>query len=987
MTKFRNSLFILVGLVLFCGSLAAQVPTGSRIIGIITDEEGLPLPGVTVETSSPKLVGVVSTISDENGAYRLLALPAGGYTITFSLTGFKTVVRKGVILDVEQTLKLDITLPLGTLEEQITVIGESPLVDVKSTVKGMVLNKTMFQILPRGRDFSTLVTAIPGVQNEPGLGGISVDGASGAENMFYVDGMDTTHVAGGEQAQDANFDFVEEVQIKASGYQAEFGGSLGGVINVITRSGGNEFHGGINFYYSGSALNGKERDNLRRNPITLDAEYVNYQDMYGKDKVTRFEPGFELGGYLLRDRIWFYGNIMPIFRDTTRSVEFLSGEKGDYDQDERWWNASAKLSVQPFKNLRMSFGFVNNWRNERKSLPPRDGTGNYAYDWGKTGFDYPNFTVTGNADLTVGNNLLISARGGWFRSDVTNPQVVPEERQIRFYYRAGSLDAYGFPEDKRKPYGWRNTRDLYALTKRMYQRLAAYGDVNYFFSLGGEHSVKAGGSFVRVSNDLAEGSLFPLIMIYVGYTYETYTGEEYIGKYGYYRSYYPLGFPAYAKNHSDRIALYLQDSWTIKERLTLNFGVRAETEYIPVFSDDPKYANTRPIDFKFGDKLAPRLGFVYDVFGDSSLKVFGSFGMFYDVMKMSLAEGLYGGDKYIVSYYTLDTMDWEQIGTGSAPNFNLPGTKVDRLDWRIPSIENTDPNLKPMTQSETSFGLEKQLTENLALSARFVYKHLIYGIEDIGFMTAEGETYLIGNPGFGTSSVADPKYPRCPKAKRDYHALNLSVTKRFSDNWFGGISYTWSRLWGNYCGLNSADEWGRNDPNTNRYWDYWFLMLDQNLNDAVGLLPTDRPHFLKVFGSYVFPFGLTVGTVVNAFSGIPFTTEVNVNNQQGYYPNGRFDTGKRTPFMFYSNLYAEYNLRIGDRYKIQFNVNVDNVWNADTARRLWPEYNVDQPYLTDDEILAGADYKQYCKQLDPRYGMDYDFLDATSVRLGLRLIF
>lgn len=460
-----------------------------------------------------------------------------------------------------------------------------------------------------------------------------------------------------------------------------------------------------------------------------------------------------------------------------------------------------------------------------------------------------------------------------------------------------------------------------------------------------------------------------------------------MGKYGYYRSYYPLGFPAYAKNHSDRIALYLQDSWTIKERLTLNFGVRAETEYIPVFSDDPKYANARPIDFKFGDKLAPRLGFVYDVFGDSSLKVFGSFGMFYDVMKMSLAEGLYGGDKYIVSYYTLDTMDWDQIGTGSAPNFNLPGTKVDRLDWRIPSIENTDPDLRPMTQSETSFGLEKQLTENLAFSARFVYKHLIYGIEDIGFMTAEGETYLIGNPGFGTSSIADPKYPRCPKAKRDYYALNLSVNKRFSDNWFGGIAYTWSRLWGNYCGLNSADEWGRNDPNTNRYWDYWFLMLDQNLKDAVGLLPTDRTHFLKVFGSYVFPFGLTVGTVVNAFSGIPFTTEVNVNNQQGYYPNGRFDTGKRTPFMFYSNMYAEYNLRIGDRYKIQFNVNVDNVWNANTARRLWPEYNRDHPYLTDDEILAGADYKQYCTLLDPRYGMDYDFLDATSVRLGLRLIF
>ncbi|UCC40055.1 MAG: TonB-dependent receptor [Candidatus Aminicenantes bacterium] len=978
---------ILVGLVLISGFLAAQVPTGGRIIGTITDEEGQPLPGVTVETSSPKLVGKVTTISDMNGSYRLLALPSGAYEITFSLEGFNTVVRKGVILEVEQTLKLDITMPLGTLAEEITVIGESPLVDVRSTVKGMVLTKQMFQILPRGRDFSTLVATIPGVQNEPGLGGISVDGASGAENMFYIDGMDTTHVSGGEQAQDANFDFVEEVQIKASGYQAEYGGSLGGVINVITRSGGNTFHGGVNFYYSGSALNGKERDSLRLNPVSRAVEYVNYQDMYGKDKITRYEPGVELGGYVIKDRLWFYANFMPIFRKTTRSTEFLSGETGDYENTRKWMNASAKITAQPLKNLRMSLGFLNNWYQSLGTLPPRDGTGNYAYDWAAPGTDYPNKTFTGSADLTVGNNFLVSARGGWFKTDLTNQRVIPTERQLRFYYRAGYLDLYNWPEALRKPYGWRNTSDLYATTKRTYERKAIYTDANYFLSLGGEHSIKFGASFVRVANDLAEGSLFPLIMLRIGYPYETYTGEEYMGTYGHYRSYWPLGFPAFENNHSDRFALYLQDSWTIADKLTLNVGVRAETEFIPTFSDDPKFSDVHPIDFKFGDKLAPRLGFIYDVFGDSTLKVFGSFGLFYDVMKMSLAEGLYGGDKYVVTYYTLDTMEWEKIGTPEGDGFYLPGTQVDRLDWRIPAIESTDPELKPMTQSETSFGLEKQLSENVSFSARFVYKHLIKGIEDIGQMTAEGEVYIIGNPGFGTSSVIDPTYPPTPKAQRNYHALNISVDKRFSNNWFGGIAYTWSRLWGNYCGLNSADEWGRNDPNTNRYWDYWFLMRDQNLEDSVGLLPTDRTHFLKVYGSYVFPFGLTVGTVINAYSGIPFTTEITLNNQQGYYPNGRMDTGERTPFMFYSNLYAEYNLRIADTYKIQFNINIDNVWNADTARRMYPNYNLDSPYLTDAQILAKSDYHDYVLELDPRYAKDYDFLPSISVRLGLRFQF
>lgn len=996
MSKARTFLYTLLGLALISGLLTAQEDVG-RIVGTVADDEGMALPGVSVVATSPKLIGSATSITNENGVYRLLAVPSGTYTITFILSGFNTIVRKGITVDIEQTITFSITMTPATVEEEITVVGESPLIDVKSTAKGMVLTKQMFEILPRGRDFVSLVATIPGVQSEPGLGGISVDGASGAENMFFIDGMDTTHVSGGEQAQQANFDFVEEVQIKASGYQAEFGGSLGGVINVITRSGGNEFHGGLTLYYSGSALNGKERNILRRDPITLDPEYVNYQDMYGKDKVERWEPGFDLGGYVIKDKLWFYANFMPRFRKITRHTVFLSGETGDYTQDRKWMNATAKITVQPLKNLRVSFGFVNNWQNWLGSLPPQDGSGNYAYAWGKPGENWPNFSTSVNADLTLGNNLLISARGGWFRTDNTNQKVLPTERRLQFYYDVESPEWINFPGTK-MPYGWRNTNDLYATTKEMYERMAGRVDLNYFFDLGGEHSIKTGIAFTRVHNDLAMGSLFPLIYLYIGYDYEMYTGEVYMGDYGYYRSYYPLGFPAFANNHSDRWSVYLQDSWTIMDKLTLNAGIRLETEFIPTFSDDPQFSDVHPIDFKWGDKIAPRFGFVYDVFGDSSMKVFGSFGIFRDVMKMSLAEGLYGGDKYFVSYYTLDTADWEQIGTGAAPDFNLPGTMVDTKDWRIPAIESTDPDMKPMTQSETSLGLEKQLTEHVSFSARYVYKHLIYAIEDIGFMTAAGETYLISNPGFGQSSVDDPAYPACPKAKRNYHAVNLSLLKRFSDNWFGGVTYTWSRLWGNYCGLNSADEWGspvaaggsglgRNDPNTNRYWDYWFLMLDQDMNDAAGLLPTDRTHYAKIYGSYVFPFGLTVGTVINAYTGIPITTEVNLNNQQGYYPLGRNDTGKRTPFVVYGNLYAEYNLRVADRYTIQFNVNVDNFFNTKTARRVFPEYNRDHPYLTDEELLAGADYKEYSEILDGRYMMDWDFFPPISVRLGLRLMF
>ena len=211
-------------------------------------------------------------------------------------------------------MKLDAAMPLGAIEEEVTVVGQTPLIDVKTTVKGVTLTRETFQVLPHGRDFDTLLGAVPGVYNEKLLVGISVDGASGLENMFYVDGTDIGNILTGARGQNMAFEFVDEVQIKASGYQAEFGGSLGGVINVISRQGGNSFHGDVLGFYSGSSLTGKERDTLRLDLYDVtNAEYVNYQDLLGKDKIDRFEAGFSLGGYFIKDRLWFFGSLLPVY--------------------------------------------------------------------------------------------------------------------------------------------------------------------------------------------------------------------------------------------------------------------------------------------------------------------------------------------------------------------------------------------------------------------------------------------------------------------------------------------------------------------------------------------------------------------------------------------------------------------------------------------------------------------------------------------------
>jgi len=988
--------FTLIFFVLSTGLVNAQSPSNGKITGEVKDSEGIPLPGVMVEAENRQNAFKVYGTTDDLGRYRLLGLMPGSYAVKFSIEGFNTAIKEDIELRLEETLKLDITLTLGRLEEEVIVVGENPIIDMKSTAKGMNLTQEVFNVLPKGRDFSSLFTTIPGVTGETELlGGISVDGASGAENVYYIDGMDTSDIRGGAQVQEAAFEFVDEIQIKASGYQAEYGGSMGGVINVITRSGGNKLQGEMIGYYNSSAISGKQRDELRLNPQDPTvAEYVNYQDLNGKDLTNRWEAGFSLGGPIIEDRLWFFGSLLPVFQTVNRPILWTDGASGEYKGSNRYYNFHFKLRAQPQKNLRFTASFINNLGQERGLLPEQDASGNPSYPYGDYGFDFPNWSTSLSADYVIGNNLIISARGGYFFQNQTNQRLSPDGPFYRFYKYQPDPYFYqlGWAEENMKPNRWENynIEDVWGVNKAKYTRMSGNIDLNYFLNFGGEHSIKAGFQFVRLHDDKETPNLFPVIYFRLGRTYEYLDGSaEKTGKYGYYEVRDPFSFPYKADAYSNRMAFYVQDSWTIADRITLNFGLRAEQEKIPPFTDNPVHAGKIPLNFGFGDKLAPRVGFIYDALGDSSLKIFGSFGIFYDVMKLALPEGSYGGDLWWSTYYSLDTDQWQDIGKDGY----FPGELYETLNWREDAIDATDPEIKPMAQREISFGLEQQLGLYMSLSLRFVNKHLIRAIEDIGFMTETGESYVIGNPGFGRSSMPDPIYPECPKAKREYYAVNLNFEKRLSNNWLAGFSYTWSRLTGNYAGLNSSDEPAastssnaRNDPNVNRYWDAWFTMRDASMNPIDGLLPTDRPHYLKAYGSYMFPFGLTFGVVANAYSGTPITTEVVVNNQQGYYPNNRFDTQQRTPFIFLADAYLEYTFNLG-KYRLHLSLNVENLTDTRTARRVWQIYNLDNPSLSDSELLAGTDYTQYVQIQDPRYMKEWWFTKPISARLGFRFTF
>jgi hypothetical protein len=689
-----------------------------------------------------------------------------------------------------------------------------------------------------------------------------------------------------------------------------------------------------------------------------------------------------------------------------------SAPASDHTQNRTYWNGTVKLTAQPLKNLRLSGGGVLNFNKYRGDLPSRDGISTPTLPWSKYGYDYPNWSGNITADYTLGNNFILSARGGYFHRNQNNQQVQPTVPRYRFYAQlpvGASVTNTMFPEipaDFIKARGWANigANDIYVMKKDIEDRASANLDLTYYASFAGEHSWKAGVQMVWLNKDIDNSAMYPQIDLGWDRSFQDMiTGVSYRGKYGFYAVEGGKAGPygTYGQNSTTRWAIYVQDSWTpnfLSNRLTLNIGLRAEKEDLPSFYSEPT-KRTPPVRFGFEDKIAPRFGFIYDVFGDADTKVFGSFGLYYDVMKLDSALSRYGARRWWSDYYTLDDWDWTKIGPG-----NYPGTWLGAYNWRTGGYEYTEQEMKPISESELSFGVEKKLMENLSGSVRIVYKHLIWTIEDVGILTWQGETYYQANPGRGVTlpisqgGLFDNSILPCPRAKREYWGVNINLDKRFSDNWLGGLSYTWSRLYGNYSGLASSDEWGRTSPNRNGFFDQTFVCYDKSANLVYGLLNTDRPHQFKLYGSYRFGFGLLVGAVFNGMSGTPVSRELNMGNgSAGYFIDGRFTDG-RTPFLFFGNLYTEYNLKITDRYKIQLNLNIDNIFDTKTAIRVFNVQNQGGVVLDNDERRAGWTYSTANKTIttskrvisytnDPRYLKNYAFYQPLEARIGVKFIF
>jgi hypothetical protein len=471
------------------------------------------------------------------------------------------------------------------------------------------------------------------------------------------------------------------------------------------------------------------------------------------------------------------------------------------------------------------------------------------------------------------------------------------------------------------------------------------------------------------------------------------------------------GFITQGDVNNTNVGLFIQDSWTISNRLTINLGLRTENESVPSFSADPAIPSTA-IEWGFGDKLAPRAGFAYDVKGDGKTKLYGSWGIFYDIFKLELPLGSFGGQKWLEYYYTLDTPDWTTLDPAGCPPA-CPGTLIRAaVDFRHPSNDpeanSIDPDINPMKLQELVFGFEQELGNRLALGARYVHKQIDTAIEDIGALDAnQNEIYTIGNPGEGVSSTfvvaGTGQVLPFPKAVRDYDAMELSLEKRLSNNWAGRVSYTLSRLYGNYAGLSQSDENGRTSPNVGRLFDYPVMVFGQDGDPVFGRLGTDRPHQFKAQGLYDFDFGTTVGGNFRIMSGVPISREAAViapNNFPVQYL-GRLSDG-RTPVLSQTDLFVSHDFKVGGEKRVQLSLNIINVFNQKTALSVFSTELASSVGIAIDEatFYQGFDAQALIAaqnlRNDPRFLMEggtsaatpgQSFQEQRAARVGVKFSF
>jgi len=890
-------------------SADAQAILEGKVTGTVMSADGLPLPAATVEISGPALLaGARSTTTSTRGTYVFLNLPVGRYSLTASRDAFKTVVRENIDVSAASVVTVDVSLPVGTVEERVTVTAESPIVDTKTSTIDTKIDRELLDKLPTSRDaFYDLALSTPGMFTGSGAPSQTTEfqsptayGSPTNENVFLINGVDATSPRAGSFGSliNVNYDAVEEVRIVALGSRAEYGSYSGAAIDVLTKSGSNEFHGSGAFY---SKL-GTVADNQPGLGESFGTNFLYVAE--GENPVGEIKKDWEgagtLGGPIVKDKLWFFGAFNYIRGATLPPLQTIESESwGRY--------ADLKLSAAPFTNHRAFVAY--HWENN-------DGTG---WSWGTP----PGWDTTMIYGSNTKNNSL-SAQWQWF----AGPKTTLSAKWLGFW----SNDTPNVPEDAPSNPGyinWWKWTDAYGsygvggafpyVEGYDSSRNTIQGDVSHYAEgFLGEHDIKFGAQYTKGRSD-SKGGYFQGYVNFL-YPYRWTQSVQYMQSwYGdtglLFNNYRNTINPFLTVRTADSLGVFFDDQWTPNRRLTINLGLRFDhmtSKYgtgkvydVPASASDfgnltvlrDRTGTDDVFDFK---TWSPRVGLSYQLTDDGKTVARASYGRYYMPITVEFLRR-FGPDMppQNTLFEVYDAGPWnvvDQNGDGWIDSLEtlaaarlIPGqTPIWTDDWGDQDASwtlNVADNLKDQHTDQFTVNLEREIVQNFSVGATYIYKHTgdIFANIPINrvtgeewqyelkpYTTSQGQQVMLysvlhldydGNGVIdgddiqwisenGTSRVQNMPTFEGVKPKRDYHAFQLVFKKRYSDRWQGLASVLYSTS----DGISRRSF--RQDFNVEGpmfYDDNWMGNLNYAANNLEGPLPFTPKWELKLNGSYTIP--------------------------------------------------------------------------------------------------------------------------------------
>jgi hypothetical protein len=952
-------------------SMPALAQTTGSIEGSITDTSGAPLPGATVEIKSPSLLGMRTGVTGADGRFRFPAVPPGTYTVTATLSGFKKIERTAVKVNLDAVATVPIKMEISVSQE-IVVTGEAPVVDTTTNANGINIRSDVVQKLPLGRNYAAAVEINPGVSRDTsdsqGRGQTyTIYGATSIENQYLVDGVNTTNVIRGFSGKALSQEFIEEVQVKAGGYEAEYGRAMGGIVNVVTKSGGNEFHGDAFGYFNSKGLTAEPKADAVTDEYYIDDSQRNVQDF-----------GVDLGGFMMKDRVWFFGAYNRVNQNVDQTL--LKGSLGlqapTPDNPNNTCLNGPQATADACTSANYPISFHSDLFSGKITARPTDSTTVVGTIFGdpeeRTGA-IRNYTAVdpltqigtrkiGATDFAFGATQLFGTGG---LLDVRYSHH--KDRYTVTGAGASSvriIDSHLNPNNPTASNGFGSIRGFREFNES--KRDAIKGQGSLFL---GAHEIKAGVDYennLTDSTDLYSGGgqlrIFacggarcsagtPFVLpdgkpVYFGHEFYTTVADK---------TQLDSGFLTgnTVSPRAYRLGFFAQDSWKVMPNLTVNAGIRYDQEDIRKY-DGTEVFNDQVLDgsgnviqqggqpFKLKNEWQPRIGIAWDPMKDGSSKVSVSYGRFYYALPTDLTVRSYAAklDATVYNYNPSQEFAAGSPALRQDPNVGRGATTQGGF-----APEPFQDNLKGIYQDEFALGFEKALDPTFSVGVRYTYRNLGRVIEDrcdfdSRYPESDGNTCVIINPGSDSpyatgagvhtcdgrdyipvpdnqSDFSDCTGPQTtnvtiPKAERKFHGLELVVKKRVSTQLWIQASYLWSHLYGNYDGEASIGQTqspgnGQTDPGINADYDYPHF-----LTYAQGNLFLDRRHSFRFDGAYTAPFGLTVGLQTFLRSGAPISKYGYFNG--GYFAESNFVTprgsGGRLPWDYELNLSLAYALKI-----------------------------------------------------------------------------